>query len=260
MLHEFFDVTNRMMEENAGLVKKRTPVEVAAEEYAVVWYALQGMERMHPRPPDKVFEQNRVHLRKAEEKLEQFQRDGEIGVEAAKQAAMNKEMQQDMQRTAMMQAWSKLNPGKTKWEFGGPETQKIYDQIAAPPPCKADRADKFTCAYCKKHSTTKLKCCARCKKIYYCSSDCQKAAWKAHRKECVPAEKEPKALPLTWEQVEAHGGAPVTGRVLQVRAMLDESVTRQVFSCKDHAGVVKRIADFTNSRSIPGLKQGSVVK
>ncbi len=65
---------------------------------------------------------------------------------------------------------------------------------------------------------------------------------------------------MTWNEVEAHGGAPVSGRKLEVRAMLDESMMRQVFSCKDRSGVVRRVAAYTNSRTIPGLKQGSILK
>jgi len=131
-------------------------------------------------------------------------------------------------------------------EYGGPETQKIYDQVAAPPPTKQKRADLYSCTFCKAVSTTKLMCCSRCKKSSYCSRECQKNAWEAHNKECIPAKTEPKSLPLTWEQVEAFGGAPVVGETLEVRAMLDESMMRQVFLCKDRVGVVKRVAAYTS--------------
>ena len=60
-----------MAEERAGLVKPKTSVERAAGDYAVAWYALQGMGRMHPRPPVEVWEQNRAFLRRAEEQLQQ---------------------------------------------------------------------------------------------------------------------------------------------------------------------------------------------
>jgi hypothetical protein len=39
------------------------------------------------------------------------------------------------------------------------------------------------CSYCKK-SDTKLKVCSRCKAVYYCSKECQKASWLNHKKEC----------------------------------------------------------------------------
>ena len=71
---------------------------------------------------------------------------------------------------------------------------------------------------------------------------------------------EPKSLPLTWAQVEAHEGAPVTGMKLEVRVMLDESMMRQVVSCKDRVGAVRRIAAYTNSSSIPGLKVDSIIR
>jgi len=72
------------------------------------------------------------------------------------------------------------------------------------------------------------------------------------QKECVEAAKEPKSLPLTWDQVEEHRGATVKG-TLEVKVMLDESLTRQVFSCKDRVGVVRRVAAYTDCRAIPGL-------
>eukprot|EP00984_Skeletonema_dohrnii_P019928 scaffold9624_cov79-Skeletonema_dohrnii-CCMP3373.AAC.1 len=79
------------------------------------------------------------------------------------------------------------------------------------------------------------------------------AAWKAHKTTCVPIDKEPKSLPQTWAQVESHGGSRVEGKTLEVRAILDESMTRQIFQCKDRVGVVKRIAAYTSDRRIPGL-------
>jgi hypothetical protein len=66
---------------------------------------------------------------------------------------------------------------------------------------------------------------------------------------------------LTWEQVEAHQGAPVTGKTLEVRVMLDESSPiRQVVSCKDRVGAVHRIAAYTDARFIPGLEIGSFLR
>jgi len=47
---------------------------------------------------------------------------------------------------------------------------------------------------------------------------------------------------------------------LEVRAITDESVTRQVFGCKDRDGIVKRIAAYTTSGQIPGLKQGCILR
>eukprot|EP00980_Cylindrotheca_fusiformis_P015541 scaffold4424_cov102-Cylindrotheca_fusiformis.AAC.1 len=256
-----FDMPNRMAEENAGLVKKKTELEKAAAEVALIMFALQGMERMVPRPSPAVFEMNRNYLQRAEEKLRQFAARGE-DVETALQEAMDAERAKKMENQALAQAWSNQNPGKTTFELGGPEHQKLYDQVIATPTSSKNKSELYTCDYCKKSSAEKLALCARCKMISYCSKECQVAAWKAHKKVCVPwtGTKEPKVLYLTWDEVEAHGGAPVTGKVLEVRAILDESMMRQVFSCKDRAGKVRRIAAYTNSRGIPSLKQGSIIR
>ncbi len=37
----------------------------------------------------------------------------------------------------------------------------------------------------KKVERSKLLCCERCRSVYYCSSECQKAAWPLHKKECL---------------------------------------------------------------------------
>jgi hypothetical protein len=46
------------------------------------------------------------------------------------------------------------------------------------------------CAHCDKPllSDSRL-LCARCKLTAYCSKPCQTAAWKTHKRECVPKEK-----------------------------------------------------------------------
>ena len=40
------------------------------------------------------------------------------------------------------------------------------------------------CANCNK--TKKLKKCARCTIVYYCSTECQKSHWKTHKPNCLP--------------------------------------------------------------------------
>ena len=43
---------------------------------------------------------------------------------------------------------------------------------------------KKCCNYCKLISSD-LKCCSNCKNTWYCSSECQKANWKKHKKDCI---------------------------------------------------------------------------
>lgn len=251
-------MTNRVMEEHAGLKKKPTPVEEAAKMYAVTLRALRGMELMQPRPSEEVFEQNRQWKKEKEEELRKFAEAGE-DVESAIRRAVDREDSDELEMDAMKQTMARLNPGQTEFELGGTDSQEIYDEFIKGPQGNKSRADVFTCSYCGKTGTKKLATCSRCKKPSYCGRECQSAAWSAHKKDCIKTDKEPKKLHLTWEQVEVHQGAPAKG-TLEVKAIKDESMMRQVFQCKDRVGMCRRIAVYTNSRQIPGLRVGATVK
>lgn len=262
-----FEPMNREAEERAGLVQERTEAEKLAEEKAQALYALRGMEQMVPRPNEEIVAQTRKWYDDTDAKLQKLRDENKKeatgeDIDAAWRKAVEREERREMEQRAMMQAWSSQNPGKNTWEFGGAETQKIFEKFAATPDYgKNRRVDLHTCGYCHKVSVEELKFCAKCKKVVYCNRECQKKAWKAHKKVCVPADSgKVKSARLTWDQLEALQGEPAIGQTLEVRAILDESVMRQVIQCKDRNGVMRRVAAYTNSRIIPGLKPGSVLK
>jgi hypothetical protein len=48
--------------------------------------------------------------------------------------------------------------------------------------------DSKVCAVCAKTSEdTKLMKCSRCNVVFYCSKECQKSHWRAHKPDCVEA-------------------------------------------------------------------------
>ena len=201
-------------------------------------------------------------LKEVEAELRELKSSGEDTDDAVAKAS-EKHTSQDAERDAVVAAWAKEHPGQTSMEFGGADTQRLFDQFAAAPPSASSVApDVRTCDYCKKASDVKLDLCGRCRKVAFCGKECQRAAWKAHRLVCTPTDEwtKRKQLELTWAQVEAHGGAPVSGKTLEVRAIVDQSVTRQVFLCKDRVGASKRVAAYTQSRAIPGLAPGCVLR
>jgi len=65
------------------------------------------------------------------------------------------------------------------------------------------------CDVCK---TTTTKACGRCQTSYFCSAECQKSAWKKHKKTC----KAPKSLPATEVELrELHKGMHFLNRCIQ---------------------------------------------
>jgi hypothetical protein len=219
-----FDMLNRQAEINAGIRKPPSEIETLAEQRGMLLKGIKFMDdnRQLRDPENYTFHLN--ELKKVEKRLAELKSTGaDVGsITSALQAAQLKERARDAEMAAITAAWSKENPGKTTMEFGGPETQKLYDQFAsAPPSASIDRTDKLVCGYCGKSSTERLMLCSRCKAVAYCDKECQLAAWKGHKKICKPKTvdgestektKQPK-LPLTWEQLEAFGGAPVVGKV-----------------------------------------------
>ena len=50
----------------------------------------------------------------------------------------------------------------------------------------ASDAPRFRCCTCGKEGTkASLSVCGRCRMANYCSPECQRQAWGAHKKECV---------------------------------------------------------------------------
>ncbi|KAJ1483376.1 hypothetical protein T484DRAFT_2591122 [Baffinella frigidus] len=55
--------------------------------------------------------------------------------------------------------------------------------------------EEATCAHCGTRPTgVDLKRCARCRQVFYCGAECQKAAWKGHKKTCAPLTQKASAL------------------------------------------------------------------
>jgi len=65
---------------------------------------------------------------------------------------------------------------------------------------------------CDVCSTKTTKACARCKTSYFCSAECQKSAWKKHKKTC----KAPTTPPATEADLRAlHEGMLLLNRCIQ---------------------------------------------
>lgn len=188
-------------------------------------------------------------------------------VDTAMRKVREKHAAADSERRAMYQAWKVENPGKTVMEAGGKEAQRFFDAIAsAPPSASVDAVDKRVCSWCdKSHGAKKLLVCGGCRQVSYCNVECQRAAWAGHKPGCRAckgerAGKKKVKLPLTWEQLEAYGSAvEAKGQTLEVRVVEDQSVLRQVFACKDRAGLTKIIAVYADDR-IPDLASGKVMR
>jgi len=54
---------------------------------------------------------------------------------------------------------------------------------------------------CDVCSTTTTKACARCKTSYFCSAECQKLAWKKHKKTCKAPTTPPLSEVLFFERL-----------------------------------------------------------
>jgi len=293
-----FGLLNRQVEIDAGLLKPPTEIEKLAEDRANLRRGIKFMkeQKFDPKHENLLFHYK--EFEKVEAKLSQLKliegnsEEIAIAIEAAELKVQSSAAEVD----AVVNAWKAENPGKTKMEYGGPETQRLYELVAAPPPSTSG-LDKNTCCYCRKSSASKLLCCGRCTKVYYCDKECQKAAWKGHKRECrAPGESQSSShntndkntttptttpdpqstdntntnnskpttkrntLPLTWDQLAVYGGQPAAGKVLEVRIMKIDSFMRQVLHCKDRLGAVRVIAVYVEERVLPGAAPGRILR
>jgi ankyrin repeat protein len=74
---------------------------------------------------------------------------------------------------------------KESVEYGTPLDQAVQQGHYT----VAEKLIRYTsqCACCQKQATAtvKLLACSRCKKTFYCSSQCQKQDWKQHKQTCA---------------------------------------------------------------------------
>lgn len=258
----FFSYQNRDAEEEAGLIKKKTPWEAAAEDHVLATTTLSAAEDLDPhlRPPEIAVGQARKLLAESKKELQRYALLGH-DVKSAIRKALQSQAELMSDACAVVQALRKEN-SNASLEFNGAEFERLREQLASPPKSSSSRGAFYTCDYCKKSSTVELQICSRCKAVAYCSKTCQTDAWRGHKKRCKPwtKTKDPKVLPLSWEELEVLKGRPAEGRVLEVRAMWeDESTERQVFNCKDRLGRVRWI-EFHTSREVPNLSQGRIIR
>ena len=260
---------NEQCEIEVGIRKAPSRMQELAEEKLML---VRGMEFMQQQgdgrggvPPvmKENFKYHQDMLKKVEKEIASLKSESQgQEFEAAASKAAQKFANEDAERLAIAQAWKKENPSKHSMSYGGPETQRLFDQFASAP-ANIPTSNHLTCSFCRKNSTTPLMKCAACRNAYYCDKDCQKQGWRGHKLECAKPDNETKKkkyVSVSWSQLEKFQGQSTNGKALVVKVLSGESFTRQVLSCKDSEGVVKRIAAYTDSRHIPGAVPGAVLR
>ena len=176
-----FSKLNEIREVDAGLRAPKSEFDQAAENWCEM-KKMQHFLRINPEWDCQASPELARMIVDLGEIMEEMRNrgDGEK-IDQALEKAEHKLEAQNAELRGLRQAWANENPGDGAMEFGGPDTQRLYDKFIKPPTTKADRADPYTCSYCHKISTIKLHMCSRCKKVGYCNRDCQKAAWKLTR-------------------------------------------------------------------------------
>lgn len=196
-------------------------------------------------------------LRELQPAIESLLRENAQAYKKALKKFRDKFAAEDAERQALYQAWRKENPGKGTMTWGGPETQRLFEQIAKAPETHANVISNMTCSYCKKDHGKPIKQCSGCEMQYYCDKVCQRKAWKAHKKLCRRVDKKPhkktkeeRAL-ATWGQFEAFVESQpdeeepkFRSKTLRVRIMTlngTNVVNQPVMKCIDAAGTVRDV-------------------
>ena len=160
-----------------GILPKRTEVEKVADFIALIIKSLRDMHNMVPLPNEEVWAGNRGYLNDNIIKLRKFRDDGDTTIEEALNKGMEKEFGKER---GILIDLGHIGEDTTTWDIAGPEGAKVYQEFINDPAM-------YNCDHCKKSSDGELSRCAKCKKVCYCSKDCQTKAWKEHKKACKSA-------------------------------------------------------------------------
>jgi tetratricopeptide (TPR) repeat protein len=127
-----FTEGNRFVEEDNGLRPKRTAVEDLVEQLFMLQDGIRHMQANWQEFHRPNMEFHQTELKRVNEELQALHTSGEAStseVSAARQKFGAQYDAKHREMAAMSREWSKQNPGNTTWEFGGEETQQIYEKV-----------------------------------------------------------------------------------------------------------------------------------
>ena len=253
-----FEYMNKLTEQDAGITKKDTEVEWLAEDEANLRAGIAFMEQNN-NTSSEMYTSQVDKLKDVMKKKKALSRKDlkEYTARYEKVRAQNISL-----RTTQAAAASQMMgmSGGTMGDNFMKAFAELTGNVTVGKPGEIVR-DKMICSWCRKPGVHKLLMCSRCEQVFYCGKECQRKAWKGHKKLCVAPEKKKKEkVSLTWEQLEAFGGDAAIGKFIELKVISDESTSRQIMGCRDRNGIIKRIACYNAALSLPNFAVGKTFK
>jgi hypothetical protein len=84
---------------------------------------------------------------------------------------------QDVEGMFKVELWKEFAPYVTRAALSPLFAVSYLETVGRDP-------DAHKCSVCRGRGKPKIKACAKCKKVRYCSAECQKKDWKAHKPKC----------------------------------------------------------------------------
>ena len=108
----------------------------------------------------------------------------------------------------------------------------------------------------------KLGLCSKCRKIKYCSRECQQQDWQTeHKRSCVPPAGDFSEEGLTWADIRENPDLTRDPeKYLEVYITGDVSLVRQIMIGKDRNGETNMVAIYTSDKRIKNLKLNTMVR
>ena len=113
-----------------------------------------------------------------------------------------------------------------------------------------------------KSSNRKLGLCSKCRKIKYCSRECQQQDWSTeHKRSCIPPAGDFTELGLTWADIREDPNLTTDPqKYLEIYITRDASLVRQIMIGKDRKGESNMVAIYTSEGRIKNLKINTMVR